>query len=159
MNTIRLNKSEIQQHILLMAEDDGRYVLGVPPERDRYEIQWVKSRESKWVFFPPGWFVREIPVIFTSHNEVEVEAGRFLSGHAIPLTKIDQAGLLATVDELLPIEWEQMIDLQQKMLVSEFLFSCNLISGARPTWGRKWNIREQEYQPIAAPAKFKWMVE
>jgi hypothetical protein len=158
MNTIKLSKSEIKRHILLAAEDDGRYVLGVPPERDRYEIRWVKSDESVWDAFLTSWFVREIPVVFTSPNVAEVEAGRFLSGHAIPLTEIDQAGLLATVDELLPVEWDRFTNLQQEALTTEFLFSCNLVSGARPTWGREWDAREQEYLPLPAPAKFQWMV-
>ena len=166
MNTIYLDRAEIEEKIIDGDNAYGRYVLAVAPDGSDAKIYWANNSRP-WDDWPDGWLYTPLPSIYPEGSGRDTEdALDILSAMLSPEEMAeaqrrhdeDEATWVELVEELLPEAWEEGKREYARELAHEWLWGLN---GAPTSLDVQWGGHEtaEGWEPNEAPAQFEWAVD
>jgi hypothetical protein len=168
VNTIYLDRAEIEEKIKAGNTYEGHWVLAVDPDGSAHRIYWAQERRQ-WNPWPDGWLTIDIPALDPDGSGRESEDAQDMlravlgpEGYeeAKRLSEEEDLGWPEVAERLCPDDWEQNRADAVDWLAEAFLRACNGdgsdLQHSAP-WGySKRPPEDPDYEPIEPPAEFEW---
>lgn len=155
MNTIYLDRAEIEEKIKAGNTYEGHWVLAVDPDGSAHRIYWAQERRQ-WNPWPDGWLTTPLPSVYPEGSGRDTEDAQTALEAALSPKELadatrrhdeDEATWVELAEELLGDQWTGLIADYARDLADEWLWALN---GAPSSLDIYWEGGNE------SPARFEW---